>query len=114
VSTQTTEELLGELIHVLAVACRDENERSRQQQVMAITAARRGAGMAARLSAADRLRPLAARLARSGNAGDYAGLDRILSAQRSLPDLRALVLLLASAADPERLEATGPALREAA
>jgi hypothetical protein len=56
------------------------------------------------------MRSLAARLARCGAARDYAGLGRLLdktmlARPRTEREWRQLVILLAAAADPERIAA---------
>lgn len=101
----TTEELLGELIAVLAAACQEADSRTLCRTGHSAAAVRRAAG-------AERMRPLAVRLGRLAVAGDYAGIDRLLSGPRTVQDWRRLATLLAMAADPERLEL--PIVRSAA
>lgn len=93
----TTEELLAEVIGVLAGACQDADSRT-------LCRSRRGLAMKRRISDGERMRLLAGRVARCAAAGDYAGLDRMLGAPRPVADWRRLVILLAAAADLERLE----------
>lgn len=95
----SVEDLIGELVAVLAGACADADEQGLRRTRYPEALERRAGDAEARL------RPLAAQLARSAHAGDLAGCDLLLSARHSVPDLRALVLLLASAADPGFLEA---------
>ena len=58
-----------------------------------------------RIASSRRTRPLALALARCAAAGDAAGTERLLAVQRPASQWRQLAMLLASAADVERLAA---------
>lgn len=102
----TPESLLGELLELVAEACRDLDAAER------IAVAREIAGRRARRArlAAYRERlarmpmlPVAAALARAAAAGDRAGVDAVLSRSRTQAEWRQVALILAEAADPARI-----------
>ena len=99
----SVEDLLGELVAVLAGAYRDADKRRH--------AAGHRQAPVTRLAGDGRMRSLAVRLARCGAARDYAGLGRLLdktmlARPRTEREWRQLVILLAAAADPERITAS--------
>lgn len=100
----TTEELLAEVIAVLADACREAGRRGLNRP-RCVTADRLAAS-------AGRMRPLADRLIGCAAVGDHAGLDRLLSTPRAARDWRELALALAFAgAQPGQ---SGPSRQRAA
>lgn len=95
-SPETVEDLLAQAVAVLARACagKDALRLSRPRAFRAPQ----------RLASAGRMRPFAARVARHAAAGDLAGADRLLQGRLTAGEWHQLALLLASAADPGRLE----------
>lgn len=95
---RTVEELLAEVIALLAEACAAAEVRDAD--------ARRGAqrsGLAWRLRRAEPARPTAMNLARCVAAGDGDAVAQILAARRPVTQWRRLALILAFAADPGKL-----------
>lgn len=100
---RTTEELLGEVIALLAEAYADSWARDSDARGVA-----QPSRLDWRLRHAEPMRAVAMELARCVEVRDGAGVDRLLSGHRTEPEWRRLALILASAADPERLARPAP------
>lgn len=94
----TTEQLLKQVIAVLAEACKDADRRGLGARHLAM------AHLAAR---SDRMRPLAERVVRCAGSGDYGGIDVLLARQRTPREWRELALALAFVAAGRDAEAAG-------
>lgn len=97
------ERLIGELIGVLAGALADKDREERL--------ARNGAVTRRRVTNARAVRPLAVAVVRQVSAGNRANAEALLSVHRTQSEWKRLALMLASAADVNRLAPAGWPLR---
>jgi len=112
VPDKTVDELIGELVAVLAEACLGSKSRRPSKKRLAeiaaeervVAAARTRAAQAAYRAALARQQafPVAVHLARVVAINDQAGTDAILHRPRSLDEWREIAVILAGAADPAR------------
>jgi hypothetical protein len=93
-STDTTDDLLAEVIHVLATACLEQDDRAAAE----FSRKRRDAAVNRLLGDSGRMDALAAHLVRSMTVRDLASLDGLLAKVRRRQDWRLLAIALAGIA----------------